>query len=689
MTKLRNGSRSLIAGIFYAVSNAFTFAQESSNNLLDMSLEDLMQIRIYSAGKQYKTIPEIPASVVVIYRDDLETYGHTTLLETLDNVPGLYSTSTYEQPLLGVRGSLNGGMLFLLNGIPQHPTGIKTLTIPNRIRFAIPVESIDRVEIVRGPMSVIYGNNAFFGSVNIITNEIKSGEHLVSVGIGNNGASRGFFRIAAPYENGSIVFNTGIYQDNGVSGGYHDFMSAEQYTGLAPGMHTKLDGYLEQKAISLDLTASYQDFTLHVNSTFDDFGIYALTPTFNDGNKITLENVLLALNYNKLINDSFTLDIQIIHSEESYDAIYDFIAPNINDVQAMESRRVEFESTLDYSSGSSFSLISGLRYLQIYNIFNDFEIRSIAYKADRESTPVTSLDFFTQANYELNEKWNFVVGGRWSKPFDYKTSQRRDFFNPERITETHTFHTEDKIQFMPRLAVIYSKNEHHIFKTMFGVANKESMSLYFDTPEKIKTLEFNYLTVHGKWSFSGSVFHNHISNLTRKVQRFDPYSGKYMSISNNSGKLETTGVEAIGKWSLTDHFHTQASFTFQKTNDLNNPDITPGNSPNLLVKLKISYHQASTTYALFANFVDDMKSDWVWSNTQAEGWQRIGAEVPSYCLVGINIRHEFGKSGFFANFHVKNLLDAKILYPANELVDFYHGAPGSGQQALLTIGKEF
>ena len=72
-----------------------------------------------------------------------------------------------------------------------------------------------------------------------------------------------------------------------------------------------------------------------------------------------------------------------------------------------------------------------------------------------------------------------------------------------------------------------------------------------------------------------------------------------------------------------------------------------------------------------------MKADWQWVDGEQAGVSaRIGDDVDAYLLVD-------------ANLHIGNLLDTDIRYPANELVDFRHGAPGLGRQLLLTLGWKF
>ncbi len=161
---------------FISITNAIPL---NINNLfdttdIDISLEELLNIEVTTASKKAQLISKIPSSVVIISRTDIKRYGYRSLEEIFQNIPGLYliDYKGYMGSSIGVRGyatQLNTNIVVLLNG-----NKIKS-DVYNAFSFNmlnIPVESIDRIEIVRGPLSIMYGSNAFFGAINIITNNI-------------------------------------------------------------------------------------------------------------------------------------------------------------------------------------------------------------------------------------------------------------------------------------------------------------------------------------------------------------------------------------------------------------------------------------------------------------------------------------------------------------------------------------
>ncbi len=123
-----------------------------------------------STGTQ-KPIYQAPSVANVITSEDIKRIGSTTLEEILESVPGLHVSysSVRGEPLFEIRGfgntSFNSVILTLINGIP-----VDTALDGGRPNaFRMPVENIDRIEIIRGPGSAVYGADAFAGVINIIT----------------------------------------------------------------------------------------------------------------------------------------------------------------------------------------------------------------------------------------------------------------------------------------------------------------------------------------------------------------------------------------------------------------------------------------------------------------------------------------------------------------------------------------
>jgi len=195
--------------------NGFVFAQESTNPDA-LSLEELLNSKVYSASKYEQREAEAPSSISVISGDEIRRNGYRTLNEALRSVTGFYTKNHGSYSTLGVRGfappgDSNSRILLLVNGhaINNNIDG----SAPLGNDFPIDMDLIDRIEIVRGPSSSLYGANAFFGVVNVI---IRTGNNKGTV-ISGEAGSLGTYKETATYSldrNGTQALFSASYWDS-------------------------------------------------------------------------------------------------------------------------------------------------------------------------------------------------------------------------------------------------------------------------------------------------------------------------------------------------------------------------------------------------------------------------------------------------------------------------------------------
>lgn len=144
---------------------------EQVDELLQLSLEDLLAI-VVTASKVEQRPEDSPAVVSVITREEIQRHGYQTVGEALGQVPGLASINDYMSFNLGVRGfyssieSSSDLVKLMING---QPVAFRA-TGENFFGYElIPIQTVKRIEVVRGPASALYGANAFLGVINIIT----------------------------------------------------------------------------------------------------------------------------------------------------------------------------------------------------------------------------------------------------------------------------------------------------------------------------------------------------------------------------------------------------------------------------------------------------------------------------------------------------------------------------------------
>lgn len=137
-----------------------------------LNLLAMMNTEVVVASKKSQTIAESPAIVTVLTASDIHACGFRSVGEALATVPGFYDVYDELNHNVGIRG-INGGMRayssilkVMIDGQPISFRSDGTNFLGPEL---IAMEAVDRIEVIRGPASAIYGANAFLGVVNIVT----------------------------------------------------------------------------------------------------------------------------------------------------------------------------------------------------------------------------------------------------------------------------------------------------------------------------------------------------------------------------------------------------------------------------------------------------------------------------------------------------------------------------------------
>lgn len=154
-----------------------------AQGLSKLSLEQLLETPVVTASGREEERSLAAANVFVITRDEIARRGYRSLAEILQRTPGIYLVNDYVNPSIGVRevtGGYRGGTRVVKIMVDGFPVSFR----PDLEAFLgpefIPVEAIERVEVAKGPLSALYGANAFLATVNVITREPEDRELEVS-----------------------------------------------------------------------------------------------------------------------------------------------------------------------------------------------------------------------------------------------------------------------------------------------------------------------------------------------------------------------------------------------------------------------------------------------------------------------------------------------------------------------------
>ena len=716
------------------LSSLTGFAQEpDTTDIFEMSLEDLLSLKVQSGGKENESISDLPASIVIISEKDIKEQGWQSLEEILTHVPGMYMINDYlwfGSDNFGVRGFFStgafGNMTVMVNGVSQKEDWYNSFPLT---KVNVPVEAIDRIEIIRGPMSVVYGSNAFLGSINIITNEAEN-ENMVSAGGGNQINYKGFAKLSKTSKDYTYSIHTGIYGNNGIDKAYADMMTNPEDPinglpawGLSPAATTA--GQLANHRGYLGASFSFKNFYFENSQSFTRRGVIDFYPGFEDGHLAEIQASNMVFGYKQEIPEHSRLNIQLGHysfrNRLDYKHNSDTTGYSFNDIY---SDALDFEFNYGFSITPKIKTELGIYYRYIYrdklivdapNLSPDY-INLEAGLTRNENKHNRAL--YAQFIYSPNNKFRFIGGLRaeQSPQYDiyYQLRLNPANNNTNFLSRKGTYLHDDLI-LIPRLAVLYNFTEVHYIKLMYGMAVKEpSIGENMDVvrfpdrpqlkPAYMSTFEINYMGMATDFlSLNGSVFYNRANQLISRTNTIQ--NGQMQLFNTNSGELQTLGGELSLMLQPNQKLFSKISVTYQKSENLQAgyEHIKLGYAPDFLAYITASYRFYKEHSLGFSGYyIDEMKSYWapdeisdINDNRSPEqliyDGSRIGETVPGYFMGNINLRlNNLFDKGIFFNAYIHNVADSEVRYPTTRSNDaFNRGTLGYGRYFSFELGMKF
>jgi len=261
------------------------------SDLTQMNLEDLMHIEVTSVSKKEKPAWKSGAAVFVITQEDIRRSGAANIPDVLRMVPGVdvarIDANTWAISVRGFNSRYATKLLVLVDGRTVYTPGFSGVYWDQQ---TVPMDDVERIEVVRGPGGTVWGANAVNGVINIITKNARETQGgLVSAGVGSEEAARGLIRYG-----GSIGAN-GFYR---VYGNYLNVQRGALPGGLAgaDAWHGIQGGFRSDWALSsndnltlqgdYDGTSESQSLTTLFSDRFSGLN------TFNDKVRVGSENLL-------------------------------------------------------------------------------------------------------------------------------------------------------------------------------------------------------------------------------------------------------------------------------------------------------------------------------------------------------------------------------------------------------------
>jgi len=537
-----------------------------------MSLEDLLNVRVYAASKHLENVNDAPSSVTIVTAEEIQEYGYRTLADILESVRGFYVTYDRYFSYVGVRGfgrlgDWNSRVLLLIDGnrINDNVLGQALLGT----EFPLDVDLIERVEIVRGPSSSLYGAEAFFAVINVIT---RKGADLhgpeVSLSTASFGTYEGRASYGSQYKGTEFLVSDTFDSSDGPTLFFPEFDSPATNFGVTRG--TAYDR--NQHAL---VTISRGGFTLQGLYGYSDKGV----PTgyfgadFNDPRTLNREvNEYLNLSYQHSLGTKWELAAQSSYNRATLYGPVSISTLERPDVYSFQGQWWDSEATLTRSLFGKHKVTFGSE------VTDNFQQDQTNDDPDG-SPPVVTVPYrstiwalYGQGDFALTRKLSLSAGVH----YDYYFAGFGGTTNP-------------------RLGLIYHPFASTTAKVLYGSAFRAPLPYEIDPdfpfyesglsllPETIRGVEGDVDQGIGKsFTVSGSVFQNQIRSLITLTT--DESSG--LSTCENSEGATATGVELEVNGRMGAGLRGEASYSYTRTTSSDNGE-TPANSPASLVKLNL------------------------------------------------------------------------------------------------------
>ena len=557
------------------------------------TLEQLMNTEVTTvtgASKYQQELADAPASVSIVTSDDIRKGGFRNLAEVLNSVRGFYITYNRSFHNIGVRGfsplgDTNTRILLLVDGHRLNDGLFEAAPIGSD--FPVDIDLIDRIEVIRGPGSSLYGTNAFLAVVNVITRngkDIRGGELSTSGGSFN--AWTGRATGGGKYSDDVDLLFSGSYRDTAG----RQRLSFPEYTATNNGIAQGLDG---ENSWDLLTKVVWRDFSLLLLHQVRDKTV----PTapfgtiFNDpGQQIGDRHTLAGLSYSHS-GDWADYNARLTYNRYGDITDYPIVSNGVRTLNRDDHLGEWVGSDLFVSKSIADHLLTvGMEHRwQFTQRLHNFDINPPAPGPDHNHSSLVQ-GYYLQDEYHILKGLILNAGLRVDKYYRFGSTIN------------------------PRAALIWKPLDATVLRLSYGEAFRapNAFEQYYEDnglsqkgnsnlkPEKVLTVELGWDQYYGEnihTMLSG--FYTHISDLLEQVVDTDG-----LLVFRNQNKVESKGIElqAEGKWE--NGFSARLSYSYQDTINLENSQPV-NNSPRNLLKgsltaplpLKKSFATLETLYS--------------------------------------------------------------------------------------------
>lgn len=659
--KGRRLTRWSLAGVLCLLPPVALARGTPSHDLLDMSMEELMQVKVTSSTLSDENLKTVPSSMTVFTRADIRRLGLKHLRDLINLVPGFQgsraddSVLSYSVSSRGRRvGSSGREVLVLVDG--QRLNNDWTGGAGQHTNL-ISIENAERVELIRGPGSALYGSNAMLGVINIITRSER--ELVLETGTDDRRHASAQWR--AEGEHGRID----VYARDTRSGG-EDLVLFEPFTN--PATPVQVNSSDPFRANDLYVRGEAGDFFLSgMASTRDAQHFYVAGYVDDLSNSYDTRTDNLALGWRHAFTDALKLEGRVFQSHRQLSVIS---AVSLVPYFLLQG------STDEREQGTQWTLqgrVGEARWLAGWEWRNP-EMTDTFYIFGPPQNPTQ-----VQA-YQAPEDGRYIRG--WFGQYQQKLADSLELIAGLRQDNYSDF--GDHLS--PRLGLVQQAGNNDTFKLLYSEAFRAPsrietsvISPEFESspnlkPETAKTTELIWLHFVDSGYVATTLFESRIDDAI--LETVTPLLRRTWVNSQQS----VSGLELEWQYHWSEHWQSRMALTRLFSLDT----ATSAESDNLLGG-SVSYENGGWTLSLLANYQGpklDANEQNIPANITSTEYTRFGGRT----LYGVHVAYQLTPA-LNLYLHGDNLFDKQYYSPANRGPNFV-GAPGTGQLILAGLRWE-
>jgi iron complex outermembrane receptor protein len=544
----------------------------SEIDVLDLTLEELLNIKVTTVSRFKQSADKTPNSVIVITEQQISARGYQDLSDVLKDIPGFDISDNAARfgeyyTLRGIQG--NERILVLIDGHKLNPPTGTLLSVGN----SISVGFAKQIEIIYGPGSAMFGADAYAGIINIISKDTHQLKNTATL----NGSYASLSTIDAmfeshiqPTDNLSLTFFCRMYSSDGfdVVGTDTIYNMIKRYKGNFPP-----ECQQPIRDFNIFFRADYKNITLgYFRQMFDEGNGYSQNPDknlYSKENKWKFNTDNLWVSFKKELNKlgTITADINLIYfklnNNTQFTKWVTAYKPDLAFSQYMTGIDLSYKGTTSLHKvfSDKFQFITGIDYEHIKSIppYANDELFENSYKyegarADSIKDLLTlrenRIAGFGQFIWSPIDNLDVVMGGR----YDY-SSRYKGTFNP-RAGITYCPLKKTTLKFIYGRAFqapsLFFQYEQWGSSTTVMLSTSEVKKLVDPTWELKNQMVTSYelslsQQIGTNFRIKTSVYFNHLTDLIQRIT-FDTKKityNKYYKNFTDGVRNENAGVQKI------------------------------------------------------------------------------------------------------------------------------------------------